>query len=573
LRLVDYTDSFYAVLLGDNLHIFDCEHNLIDIIENVLNFSWICEDKLYFINIENQLIRYIAKTREFFKVNFLKNKSTVFCYSGCMYLLSIKEEKESFVSSLPFLKNNITINVSSLDESIIMKRFYSGVTKYKVDYLDKKSGKIFISLTEYVDEKPLNRLILLDFNNKVIIERELPIYVHGICSYRNILTGYAKTHVHGSYTNQHVWMYFFGTQTLTQFSNEDKYYGNCTLSDVEANETINTYIDENRILYVVSQEGETFIEQHDFSTKNKHIIYQGSSSIIYFNIIFENLFVLESTLEKEFNMKIIDLTTGNCIFEKCFGDINFKVNITKDKINDIEVFILRGDKPVHNNTILWLHGGPMYQFGYGHTTLISKLINYRYNILAINGYGRQGYGQNHSNSIRGKWGTFDLESTISVLQELKKQGKIDFPIKAIGHSYGAYLLYLLLSKTGSQYIDRAIGASGISSMFTMFGTSDIGCFEHLESNSLPWKDMQYYLSSSPLYKTEDVNIPLLLMHAKNDIRVPVGESLNLFSWLRSQQKDVSMFLIETDNHKWIYDRFILEQNDVFETIRHWLRRC
>jgi len=75
---------------------------------------------------------------------------------------------------------------------------------------------------------------------------------------------------------------------------------------------------------------------------------------------------------------------------------------------------------------------------------------------------------------------------------------------------------------------------GISDQISKIGTTDIPdeIFEVHHRRRL-WTDWQFFLQRSPIYHAAKARTPLLILHGKNDTRVPPSQSVELYRLLKT----------------------------------------
>ena len=74
---------------------------------------------------------------------------------------------------------------------------------------------------------------------------------------------------------------------------------------------------------------------------------------------------------------------------------------------------------------------------------------------------------------------------------------------------------------------------GISDKISKVGTTDIANEEfYVHALKRPWDDWQFLLERSPIYHAGKSRTPLLIMHGKDDPRVNVGQSRELYRHLK-----------------------------------------
>lgn len=110
------------------------------------------------------------------------------------------------------------------------------------------------------------------------------------------------------------------------------------------------------------------------------------------------------------------------------------------------------------------------------------------------------------------------------------------PLVVLGHSYGAYGMAQLLTR--SRRFAAGIGISG------MYDVAGYGAHLDLQTGLTkwnyvvggqgrmgvdPWEDPRRYLDDSPFYTADRISAPILLIHGDQDRTYPVVESTKLFS--------------------------------------------
>ena len=74
-----------------------------------------------------------------------------------------------------------------------------------------------------------------------------------------------------------------------------------------------------------------------------------------------------------------------------------------------------------------IHGGPHAQYGLGWFHEFQCLASAGYTVVFSNPRGSKGYGQAHTEAIRGDWGTNDWRDLQAVLKFMRDHPRIDPP--------------------------------------------------------------------------------------------------------------------------------------------------
>lgn len=122
-------------------------------------------------------------------------------------------------------------------------------------------------------------------------------------------------------------------------------------------------------------------------------------------------------------------------------------------------------------------------------------------------------------------------------------------IGVTGGSYGGYAT----AWCSTRYSDRfAVGVMfvGISDKVSKTGTTDIPNEEFLvHSRKRPWNNWQFFLERSPVVHVDKARTPLLILHGKDDPRVNVGQSMEMYRHLKLHGKaPVRLVLYPGEGH-------------------------
>lgn len=132
------------------------------------------------------------------------------------------------------------------------------------------------------------------------------------------------------------------------------------------------------------------------------------------------------------------------------------------------------------------------------------------------------------------------DCVMSGVTSLLSKGFIDRErIGMQGHSWGGYQAAYLVTKT-DMFAAVESGAPVVN-MFSAYGGIRWGSgvsrqfqYEHTQSRigGTPWTHFQRYYENSPLFTTDKINTPLLILHNDNDGAVPWYQGIEWFTALR-----------------------------------------
>jgi len=119
----------------------------------------------------------------------------------------------------------------------------------------------------------------------------------------------------------------------------------------------------------------------------------------------------------------------------------------------------------------------------------------------------------------------------------------------LGHSYGGYLVYSVVSQT--KRFKAAVASAGMTNLVSQFGTFDArsrynpDVHENLfrmwdvETTGMggpPWENMKRYLLNSPITFVDRVETPLLILHGDLDTAGQIQQAEEFFTGLYRQNK-------------------------------------
>ncbi len=207
-----------------------------------------------------------------------------------------------------------------------------------------------------------------------------------------------------------------------------------------------------------------------------------------------------------------------------------------------------GSHPV----LLELHGGPEAQFRPGFSPWLEFVVNeLGYAVVAPNVRGSSGYGKSYMALDNGMLREDAVKDVGALLVWLGLQSSFDAKhIVVSGGSYGGYMSLA----TMVNYSDRLRGGvdvAGIADFVTFLGgtASYRQNQRRAEYGDERDADMRAYLRRiSPLTNADRISKPLLVVHGKNDPRVPVGEAEQIVNRLRLKGGEVWYLLAADEGH-------------------------
>ena len=194
---------------------------------------------------------------------------------------------------------------------------------------------------------------------------------------------------------------------------------------------------------------------------------------------------------------------------------------------------------------------------YVHCSMFSWDFNHEFQVYANAGYAvayfnqrgtTAGYGQAWTKATEGDQGGKDYQETMLGVDELVARGYIDGDRMGVtGGSCGGFMTNWIVGHTDR--FAAAVTQRSIVNQISFFGTSDIGpeCTGG-ETRTDPWRDLESSWAQSPVAYIDNVNTPLLIIHADEDHRCALEQAEQMFAALRWRGKPVELVIFEGENH-------------------------
>ena len=218
----------------------------------------------------------------------------------------------------------------------------------------------------------------------------------------------------------------------------------------------------------------------------------------------------------------------------------------------------------------------------GHANMWRDAITLRWNyhLLASPGYvvlltdyrGSSGYGEAFTLDILGDPLRGPAEDVNQAADEaIKRYPYIDASRQAAGGaSYGGHLANWLEATT-----DRyrcLISHAGLSSLQTQWSTSDSIYGRELMMGGPFWEKRERWLDQSPVTYAASFKTPILLSVGENDFRVPLNNTLEMYTTLQRMRVPARLLVWPDENH-WILkgENGKVFYREVHDWLARWLR--
>lgn len=206
--------------------------------------------------------------------------------------------------------------------------------------------------------------------------------------------------------------------------------------------------------------------------------------------------------------------------------------------------------------LVWVHGGPGGQSRQGFNSLIQYMVNHGYAVLAVNNRGSSGYGKTFYQMDDLNHGDKDLKDCVEGKNWLANQPEIDAEkIGIIGGSYGGYMTMAALTYAPEEF-DVGVNLFGVTnwirtlrSIPSWWEAQKEALYKELgDPNSA---DSVRLRQISPLFHTDKVTKPLIVLQGSKDPRVLQVESDEIVAGVRKNGVPVEYVLFEDEGHGFV----------------------
>ena len=196
----------------------------------------------------------------------------------------------------------------------------------------------------------------------------------------------------------------------------------------------------------------------------------------------------------------------------------------------------RGRDPKKLPLIMMPHGGPIARDDESWDWWAQFLASRGYAVLQPNYRGSSGFGTEFIEKGRGQWGLAMQDDLVDAVKWAADQGIADpGRVCIVGASYGGYAALRAAQRDHGAY-RCAVSYAGVSDLQGML-RYDSGFLNDARSSRDYWHARTADLKSvSPVNSAADFSIPVLIMHGKADLRVPVKQSRQMAERLKAAGK-------------------------------------
>lgn len=205
--------------------------------------------------------------------------------------------------------------------------------------------------------------------------------------------------------------------------------------------------------------------------------------------------------------------------------------------------------------VVLIHGGPQsaWNDSWGYRWNPQMFANQGYVVFLPNPRGSTGYGQKFVDDVSADWGGRAYADIMNGVAEVVKKPYVDKNrIGAAGASYGGYMVDWILGRNNDPRFKfkALVSHAGVYNLESMAGATEELWFVNWEFKGMPWQNKANYEKWSPHKFAANFKTPTLVTAGELDYRVPVDQSLQLYTALQLNGTDSKLVIFPDEGH-WI----------------------
>jgi dipeptidyl aminopeptidase/acylaminoacyl peptidase len=199
--------------------------------------------------------------------------------------------------------------------------------------------------------------------------------------------------------------------------------------------------------------------------------------------------------------------------------------------------------------VVFVHGGPWGRDVWGFSSTAQWLSNRGYAVLQINFRGSTGYGKKYVNAGDRQWAGAMHTDLLDGKEWAVKAGVADAKkVCIMGGSYGGYATLAGVAFSPDAFA-CGVDIVGPSNLYTLLKTTPPYWSTLLSTFHKRMGDSEEFLKTqSPLFKADQIKVPLLIGQGANDPRVNKAESDQIVAAMRKNDKPVVYYVFPDEGH-------------------------
>ena len=201
--------------------------------------------------------------------------------------------------------------------------------------------------------------------------------------------------------------------------------------------------------------------------------------------------------------------------------------------------------------IVDVHGGPTGQATVSWDGWLRYFTSRGWAVLRPNPRGSTGYGREHAQGLRGKWGADDVDEVAAGIRVAGERGWCDPARVAVAGGSSGGLTALMVGARYPDLVGAVVSAYGVTDLFDLAATTHRFESRYLDElvGILPGDDDRFR-AQSPVTHASEMRVPLLVLQGDDDKVVPPRQAELLVDAVRAAGGYVDHHLYLGEGHGW-----------------------
>ena len=310
----------------------------------------------------------------------------------------------------------------------------------------------------------------------------------------------------------------------------------------------------------------------------------GPRSVVTFDASGGTIATVETTIDRPGELYVNGTRRSDVAESYATGLLTWEKFVvdTTDGTGEIDAWLMRPadfDPSSTYPVLLNVHGGPFTQYGEYYfdeaqaqaaAGFVVVMSNPRGGSGRHTAWGRSILGPRHPVAPGTGWGSVDVDDVLAVIDAaLDRHPFCDRDrVGMLGGSYGGFMATWLAAHHGERF--RGICSErAVNNLLSEEWSSDIATAFKTEHGLTHIDDPDLYTAHSPIAKVRDIDTPMLLIHAEDDLRCPIVQAEELWIALKLLGKEVDFYRFPGENHELSRSGSPVHRVQRFEIILDW----
>jgi dipeptidyl aminopeptidase/acylaminoacyl peptidase len=209
-----------------------------------------------------------------------------------------------------------------------------------------------------------------------------------------------------------------------------------------------------------------------------------------------------------------------------------------------------GQEKKKSPAVVYVHGGPESQAKYEFNAVVQYLAGQGFAVFVPNVRGSAGYGNEYMNLDNGRKRMDSVADLAWLVKDIARIDAVDSEkIGIIGRSYGGFMVLAAMTHYPDLWA-AGVDIVGISHFRTFLENTGLWRrkLREIEYGTLA-DDSDFFEEIAPLNLSHNIKAPLLIFHGRNDTRVPVSESEQMYTDMRARGQEAELIVFDDEGHK------------------------